>query len=171
MQITRSLFVVCGLLLIEVGTMVLFLSGCKKEYLYEYEVNEQTIEPITAGKDKLKTPEQYVSILFVNLFQRPLSANDIYDISRVLQSIGDKQLANEVLISNFMNKPDVILPSNASMRGNLPAFVDDVYERFLLRPPTELEKTYFINYIEARPNISPELVYYAFALANEYQFY
>lgn len=146
-------------------------TACKKEYFYEYAVNEQTILPATAGKDKLKTAEQYAAILHVNLFQRALSSNDIYDISRVILSIGDKKVANDVLFSNFMNKPGVVLPSKTDMHANPESFITAVYERFFLRIPTELEKEWFRKYIQTHPNLTPEMVYYSFAMSNEYQFY
>ena len=150
--------------------ILLGIGGCEKE-TYVYDINPDSIIPASANKDKLKTPEQYIAILHVNLFQRPLSANEIYDISRVIQSIGDKTLAHEVIISNFMNKPDVILPSNEEMRADIGSFIAETYERFFLRLPGELEKEHFIRYIQNHPNLTPELVYFAFAIANEYQFY
>ncbi len=87
------------------------------------------------------------------------------------QSIGDKTLAQELIVSNFMNKEGVQLPTNEEMRADIPTFVEDTYRRFLLRYPTEIEKEFFANFIEARTDLSPELVYYAFAISNEYQFY
>ena len=50
-------------------------------------------------------------------------------------------------------------------------FVFETYKRFLIREPTEAEVTYFRNYITSDPNVSPELVYFSFALSNEYLFY
>ena len=47
----------------------------------------------------------------------------------------------------------------------------ETYKRFLVREPTEAETTYFKNYINSDPNVTPELVYFAFALSNEYLFY
>ncbi len=85
--------------------------------------------------------------------------------------IGDKELAREVLISNFMNKPGVILPSDTAMRADLDAFITDTYRRFLVRDPSEAERTWFRNMIAADPNITSELVYYAFALSNEHLYY
>ncbi len=154
-----------------IGILLLSCFSACEEYSYVYEVNAADVDAITANKNKLKTTSQYVAVMYVNLFQKPLSANQLYDISRVILSIGDKELAHEILISNFMNEPDVILPSNESMRADIPLFLDDVYERFLIRAPSEAEKEFFIRYIEARPDVTPEMVYFAFALSNEYQFY
>lgn len=154
---------------------VAFVSGCKKDKDKMFDVNEVPILPPTAGKTKLKTNEQYVAILHANLFQTALSANQIYDISQCMLSIGDQELAREVVISNFMNKSNTIIPSKADMLGNLDNFIVETYNRFLVRNPTEAEKTYFRNFITARTTptdtILPELVYFSFALSNEYMFY
>lgn len=155
------------------GTLV--FNGCKKDTDRMFEVNEVGLLPQSAGKAKQKTNEQYVAILHANLFQTALSANQIFDISQCIESIGDKELAREVIISNFMNKTNTIIPSKADMIGDLDNFVIETYNRFLVRNPTEAEKTYFKNFITAHTTptdtILPELVYFSFALSNEYMFY
>jgi hypothetical protein len=151
------------------------LSGCRKEKDRSYDVNQIELLPPTAGKTKLKTNEQYVAILYANLFQKALSANQIFDISQCMQSIGDQEIAREVVISNMMNKPGTIIPTKVEMTGNLNKFIVDTYNRFLVRNPTEAEKTYFNNYLTSHitptDTILPELVYVSFALSNEYMFY
>ncbi len=151
------------------------LSGCRKEKDRSYDVNQVELLPPTAGKTKLKTNEQYVAILYANLFQKALSANQIFDINQCMQSIGDQEIAREVVVSNMMNKPGTIIPTKAQMAGNLNKFILDTYNRFLIRNPTEAEKTYFNNYITSHitptDTILPELVYVSFALSNEYMFY
>jgi hypothetical protein len=151
------------------------LSGCRKEKDRSYDVNQVELLPPTAGKTKLKTNEQYVAILYANLFQKALSANQIFDINQCMQSIGDQEIAREVVVSNMMNKPGTIIPTKAQMAGNLNKFIVDTYNRFLIRNPTEAEKTYFNNYLTSHitpaDTILPELVYVSFALSNEYMFY
>jgi hypothetical protein len=150
---------------------LLLTSGCKKDDGNTYGVNNENLLPPGAGKTKVKSNEQYVSILYANLFQQALRANSLYDISKCIESIGDKDVAKEVIISNFMNKPNVQLPADSTMRNDVPKFVVDTYNRFLVRNPTEAEKTWFVNFINANPNVTPELVYFSFALCNEYQYY
>jgi hypothetical protein len=149
--------------------LVLSFSSCEKDV--EYEVNEETILPPNANKTKLKSDQQYIAILYANLFQTALSSDNLFEASECIQSIGDKTLAHEVLISNYMNKPDVILPTNEEMRADVDAFITETYNRFLVRNPTEAERQYFKNYINTHPNVRPELVYFSFALSNEYQYY
>jgi hypothetical protein len=57
------------------------------------------------------------------------------------------------------------------MRQDPEAFITETYKRFFVRVPTEAEKTYMINYINSHPEVTPEHVYYAFAISNEYYFY
>lgn len=137
----------------------------------DFVVNPIISLPPNAGKIKQKTDQQYVSILHANLFQVALSANQIFEISQCIESIGDKEIAREVIISNFMNKSGVKMPSNEEMRADIRKFITDTYNRFLVRNPTEAEIEYFKNYLTANPNITPELVYFSFALSNEYLFY
>lgn len=161
-------------LLIILGTSV---SGCRKdkEIDRQFGVNEIGLLPPNAGKTKQKTNEQFVAILYANLFQRALSANQIFDISQCMESIGDQEIAREVVISNFMNKPGTIIPTKAEMATDLNGFIVETYNRFLVRNPTEAEKTYFNNYLTARitptDTILPELVYFSFALSDEYMYY
>lgn len=146
--------------------------GCKKDPIEpHFELTGYELYPATAGKDKLKTNQQYVAILHANLFQTALSANDIFDLNNCIVSIGDKELAREVIISNFMNKEGVQLPTEEEMNMDINQFIMDTYIRFLVRIPTEAEKTYLRNYIQSNPFMTPELVYFSFALSNEYMFY
>lgn len=161
---TRVLPLVLLMTLVALGS-----PGCRKPKVYE--VNEVPVLPPSPNKDKEKTNEQYVAILHANLFQTALSANQLFEMGQCIESIGDKELAREVIISNFMNKPDVIIPSDSVMRADVDAFILDTYARFLVREPTQAEMTWFRNYIDGDPNVTPELVYFAFAASNEYQFY
>ncbi len=158
--------------LVSIVFLSLFVTSCKKENDDTlYQVNEEELLPSNINKKRLKTNEQYVSILYANLFQKALSANKVYDISQCFESIGDKVVAREVLISNFMNKPDVLIPSITQMNANVEQFVIDTYKRFYIRLPTEAEKEYIKKSITADPNLTPELVYMSFALSDEYMYY
>lgn len=149
--------------------LTLVLTSCSKDL--EYEVNEVQLNAPGTIKDNEKTNQQYAAILHANLFQDALSANELYELDQCIQSIGDKELAREVIISNFMNKPGVIIPDDATMRADIDAFIIGTYNRFLVRNPTEAEKTWFRNYIEADPNVTPEIIYFSFAMSDEYLFY
>lgn len=147
----------------------LIIFSCKKEDVYD--VNQINATSYNANKNKLKTTHQYISIVYANLFQQALSANELVEISRCIESIGDKQVANEIVLSNFMNKEGVIIPSDSVMREDLDLFIEETYKRFYVRDITEAEREFFINFFENNQNVSAEMVYMAFALSNEYQYY
>lgn len=145
-------------------------SACKKEEVI-YDLNQVNANSYNSGKDKLKSIAQYISILYANLFQEALSANELVEISNCIMSIGDKEVANEIVLSNFMNKSGVIMPSDSLMRADVDAFLEETYTRFFIRNITEAEREFFKKFLETNPNVSVEMVYTAFSLSNEYQFY
>ncbi len=150
--------------------LCLSLWTCKEES-YIYEVNEVRVASSNTDKTKEKTKEQYLNIVYANLFQTALSPNKLVQASNVVESIGDKQVAYETILAKFMKEGNVVLPSNASMRADIPKFIIETYERFYVRKPTEAEKTFFVNYIESHPNITPEHIYFSFASSDEYYYY
>ena len=149
----------------------LVFAACKKEEDITYGVNQVSADSYNSGKDKLKSTFQYISIVYANLFQQALSANELVEISNCIISIGDKEVANEIVLSNFMNKTGVIMPSDSLMRSDVNAFLEDTYKRFFIRNITEAEREYFKNFLETHPDVSVEMIYTAFSLSNEYQFY
>lgn len=150
---------------------VVLLGSCRRDEYLIYEVDLVPVQGVNYGKNKQKTTEQYIAILHANLFQRALSANQQVEISNLIESIGDKQVAFEMVVSNFMNRPDVIIPSMQEMRADVDGFITATYRRFLIRLPTEAEKAWFRNFIETNTFVTPELVYLSFALCDEYQYY
>ena len=152
-----------------ISFLFLVTYSCKKDPVYD--INEIQSQSYNANKNKLKTIAQYISILYANLFQEALSANELVEITRCIESVGDKELVHEVVLSNFMNKDGVLIPSDSLMRADLNLFIEETYKRFYVRDITEAEREYFINFFESHPNVSAEMVYTAFSLSNEYQFY
>jgi len=149
----------------------LVFTSCKKEEDITYSVNQVNADSYNSGKDKLKSISQYISIVYANLFQKALPANELVEISNCIISIGDKEVANEIVLSNFMNKTGVIMPSDSLMRSDVNTFLEETYKRFFIRDITEAEREYFKNFLETHPDVSVEMIYTAFSLSNEYQFY
>ena len=163
-----------GAILISIGLCLLLVAtpACKKkEREVFYTVNSEEVLPPSAAKGKEKTEEQYISILYANLFQKALSVSILREITNLILSIGDRHVAHEVVIGNFMNRPDVLIPTRAEMMADLEGFIDEMYTRFFVRKPTIAEKTYFVNYITTHTTVTPEILYTSFALSNEYLFY
>ena len=152
-----------------IGLLLMF-SSCE-ERTYVYDVNDVFVDANDANKDKEKTVEQFIAILYANLFQKALSPNELVDATEIVASIGDKQIAYETIIAKFMNDSEAVVPSNSEMRNNIEQFIINTYERFFVRTPTEAEKLFFVNLIESHPNITPEHIYTSFATSNEYAYY
>ena len=100
-----------------------------------------------------------------------MPANDLYNVARVFESIGDQSIAREVLLSNFFNQPDLTLTPTAEMLADPDAFIDATYLRFFTRFPTQAERTFVRAFIQNNPGMTPELVYMSFALSEEYRYY
>lgn len=167
MQIFRSRIGV-GLLWL---LFALFFASCEKDVLVTYDVNQVGLEDKSLIKDRVKTNKQFISILYTSLHQKAISSNQLIRTERVIESFGDKRLINEVIVSNYMNNGEVVMPTNEEMRADLDQFITDTYKLFFVRIPSEIEKAYFVNYLEANPDVTPELVYTAFASCDEFHFY
>ncbi len=152
-------------------SLLLLLVWSCKEKTYVYEVNDLTVSPNSGEKTKQKSVEQFVSIAFANMYQRGISSSEMVHLSDLIRSIGDKQIAYEVIIAKMMTDPELSIPDMAEMRSDLSAFVAQTYRRFYVREPSEAEQTWWVNYLDTRPEITPQLVYYAFATSNEYYYY
>ena len=161
------------------GWLLLF-SSCKKETTtihtpqidnYIYDINGEKIYQSNADKTKEKSTEQYVSILYSNLFQNAIGQNDLVELSEIRRAIGDKQVADELILNAFVNNNLVIIPTNTQMRADLDEFVEETYLRFFLRKPDPYEVYELKSAIEEDSGLTPELVYMGFALSNEYKFY
>jgi len=155
--------------------LVLFLSlsamACEHDVSVHYDVNDVDIEDKSLIKDRSKSNKQFISILYTTLHQKAISSKQLIRTERVIESFGDKALINEVIVSNYMNNGEVVLPTNEEMREDIDKFITETYKKFFVRIPTEIEKAFFINYLEANPNVTPEHVYTAFASCDEFQFY
>lgn len=153
-------------------TVVLtFGAGCRQAPEAHFELNGIEVSTQTAEKDRLKSTEQWVSIVHTNLFQTGLPANELFDITQTFSSIGDQEIAREVLLSNFFNDPAVQMPTAETMHADLNGFIDETYARFFVRLPTAAERAYLRNFLENHPGMTPELVYMSFALSEEYLYY
>lgn len=147
------------------------LTSCKKDPEVLFELNNLELYSSAADKTKLKSNQQFVSILYTNLFQAAIPGSEVFELDALFKSIGDQDVAKEVLISNFFNQQGVQLPSIEEMNEDIEGFISTTYKRFFVREPGVAELTWVKNFIESNPYMTPELVFFSFALANEYQYY
>lgn len=150
---------------------LLALSGCKKEKIYTYGVDEVTVEQPGASKPTVKSDFELISIAYTDLFGTTIPPDKLQEAAISYQAFGDKRLVIDMLILNYLNDPSVILPSDASMRADLDAFVDATFRKFFVREPSAFERWYVADLIAKDAALTPDLVYYAFMTSNEYRFY
>jgi len=157
--------------LVAISAVSALLSSCKKDEEVLFELNNLELYPSAADKTKLKSNQQFVSILYTNLFQSAIPGSDVFELDALFKSIGDQDVAKEVLISNFFNQQGVNLPATEEMNADIDVFINEAYKRFFVREPNVAELTWVKNFIQNNPYMTPELVFFSFALANEYQYY
>ena len=159
---------------------VLVLSSCKKETKvvnetvvdnYIYEVDQVAVYQDNIEKTRQKTPEAFLSGVYANLFQMPIESNTLSDLTQIREATGDKQMADELFLNTFINDGGAVIPTNTQMRADLDAFIRATYLRFFLRLPNPYEVFELKKAIEEDEDMTPEMVYQAFALSNEYKFY
>lgn len=151
--------------------LLLCATSCSTEPEVQYGLLPLELLSSTADKDREKTIDQWISILHADLFGSALGSAELFDIKQAFESVGDQEVARESLVASFMQNPNVQLPSAESMLTNPDQFVEATYVRFLVRYPTEAERTWMRNYIQNTPTVTPELVYSSFALSTEYLHY
>ena len=136
-------------------------------------INDIPVYSSNVEKKKQKTSAQYLSTSYSDLYQSTISSNDLVNLSAILRASGDKIMMSELIINNFLNDQVVqgFLPTQAEMNNDLDNFIKNTYLRFYLREPSELEKYQLKNLIQQDTEITPEMIYLAFASSNEYWFY
>ena len=161
-----------------VFTIAIFFISCKKEVqenvVYDntiYQMENIAVYGSSAEKNKQKTPLQFISILYADLFNQRISNVELNDLVQVELSIGDKNIFKELIFKHYMNSTGVTLPSSNEMHANPSTFTTNIYLRFFQRNPTGYEKYYLENLINTDPSLSPEIIYTAYVLSEEYNFY
>jgi len=158
----------------------ILLGSCKKEITQEviydniiYHIDTVPVYSSSLEKDRLKSPLQYISSVFSNLYFSSVPSNVLDNLAIYRLSIGDKSLVNEMIINAMLEDPVVLanIPTDTEMRDDVEAFIETTYLRFFLRNPTEYEKYSLREMIETDPELDPVEIYRAFLLSNEYQFY
>lgn len=172
MQVSKSRLLIFGL------ALVFGFSSCKKKInetvVYDnviYDLDQQDLYQSNVEKTKQKSPAQFISILYADLYGTSMPNTQLLDLNELSLSIGDKVMFNELLLSDWVNDAGSAVPTDAVMRADIDQFIEDTYLRFFLRYPTAYEQIYLKSQIEGDPDLSPALVFTAFATSNEYQFY
>jgi hypothetical protein len=148
------------------------LWGCQQtEKVYLYEVDEVEVAQPGVEKNKLKSDLEFISLAYSDLFGTTLNDNQLLALVQGYNAVGDKGLIADVIIRNFLNSPGADVPTAQQMRADISAFVQQTYKRFYVREASAYELWFFENLITNDPEISPEMIYYAFLTSDEYRFF
>lgn len=150
---------------------VLFTLSCTKEKTYVYNVNALNIKTESGDKASTKTTTEFISIAYSDLFGTTISQDKLFKLNIAYTSFGDKKLIEDRIIKNFLNDPNVIIPSDQDMRSDLSVFITNAYKKFFNRLPDEFEKYYLVNLIETDAAVKAVDIYYSMMTSNEYRYY
>ena len=120
--------------------------ACKKniveEVIYDniiYQVDTVPVYQNNSEKDRLKTPLQYISSLYSNLYYSSIPSNILDNLVIYRLSIGDKTLVNEMILNAMLKDPVVTahIPENYEMRND----VENVICVFICAYPLNMKNT------------------------------
>lgn len=144
-------------------------SSCKKDYVYE--LDDVTVSQPGGSKDNVKTTIEFISIVYSDLFSTNIPTDTLLYVQLAYESFGDKKLIEDRIVRHFLNSSQVQVPSDATMRANVPLFVDETIQKFFNRKPDAFENYFISNIISNTSTITPLMVYYACMTSNEYRYY
>jgi len=150
---------------------VVLVAGCSKEKTFVYDVNTVNVNPESGDKSNVKTTTEFISIAYSDLYGTTISQGNLYKLNVAYTSFGDKKLIEDRIIRNFLNDPNVIIPSDTLMRNDIAAFITSSYKKFFNRLPDEFEKYYLVNLIQTDTDIKSVEIYYSMMTATEYRYY
>ena len=75
-----------------------------------------------------------------------------------------------MIVSKYLTAAPFI-PTKEEMDDDHETFIRNTYLRFLTRQPIEAELSWWLNYLNSNPTVTPELVFLSFSTSNEYYYY
>lgn len=145
--------------------------SCKKEVTKQYVVEDIQLYTSASEKKNLKSDEQFISILFSDLFGTAITNSKLQELNQAYTAMGDKTLIIDILIKSMLADPGAQIPSAQNMRDNPGDFVQTAYKTLLVRKPTKQEEWFLINQIEKNKALEPMDIYYAMLTSEEYRYY
>ncbi len=151
--------------------LCLALGACKREVVEQYEINDVNLYSSASEKKNLKTDEQFISILYTDLFGKSIDNTELGKLNTAYTSMGDKSLVIDIIIRSMLSNSEAIVASSNEMRANPDEFIVETYKRFMVRQPNEQEKWFLRNKIEENTSLKPIDIYYALLTSDEYRYY
>ena len=145
------------------------LLSCEDKANVIFGVEDVVIKQEGIEKPNIKTNIEFISIAYSDIIGKSITANDLADLSVAYDSFGDSKTIEDLIIRNFLNRSDAIVPSEAQMRADVGKFVVEAYRKFYNRDPNEFEQWFLTTEIQKNQNVTPEVVYYGIMTSNEYR--
>lgn len=145
--------------------------SCKKEVINVYQVDRVDLYGSASEKKNLKNDEQFISILYRDLFNESIGSDEMEVLFGTYASVGDKSLIIDEIIKSMLSHPDVDLRSDQEMRADPDGFIEEVFEQFLIRKPSAQELWFLETQIEQNPELKALDIYYSILTCQEYRYY
>ena len=146
-----------------------FLVSCEEPGNVLFGVEDVTIKQEGIEKPNIKTNIEFISIAYSDLIGKSITSDELVELAVSYESFGDFKAIEDLIIRNFLNRPDALIPKEVEMRANVNKFVIDTYRKFFNRDPNEFEQWFLTTEIEKNQDITPEVVYYGIMTSNEYR--
>jgi hypothetical protein len=152
-----------------IAIIIFLTASCKKDYVYE--VEDVTVSQDDGEKNNVKTTTEFISIVYSDLFSTNIPTNTLVNLQTAYDAFGDKKLIEDRIVRHLLDSSAVQIPVAATMRANIPLFVDETILKFFNRTPDAFEKYFISNIIQSNTDITPVMVYYACLTSDEYRYY
>jgi hypothetical protein len=157
--------------LVCISLVLCLLAACKKEDRYIYQVQDQALYQNSGQKTNLKSPTQFASIAYNDLFNAAITGSELNSLNVDLESFGDKTVIEDMVVKTFLNRSGAQVPTDAAMRDDIPTFIKQTYLRFYNRQPASFEAWKLQQLIQQNTDITAQMVYYSFMTSEEYRYY
>ncbi|MEM7367936.1 MAG: hypothetical protein AAF587_05000 [Bacteroidota bacterium] len=151
----------------------LLVCSCSKDVqdIYLYEVQQVDVSQSGVEKNNLKSDLEFISLAYSDLLDETISNQNLNRMILAYTSVGDKELIADILIRNLLNSPNANIPSNDVMRSDVDQFILDIYGKLFVREPNEYEAWFLKDMIDNDPDLTPEMIFYAFLTSDEYRYF
>lgn len=134
-------------------------------------VQTQQISTTNINKEQLKKQIEFISNAYSDIFGKSIPGDELNNSVNCYAGVGDKDLVTDRIIRSYLNRDNLILPSNNQINTDLPGFVVATYNKFYHRPPTEMENWKMQQLITNDLNLTTASIYYSFLTSDEYKFH
>ncbi len=144
---------------------------CKRQQINEFDINPVVINQDGANKENLKSPDQFITLLYADLYSTTIPYAELKKLQRLLESFGDKNVIIERIAQNMLNDPLAQIPADTILTAAADVFISESYKLFFTRNASEAEVWYIRELIKNNPELTVKEIYYAFITSEGYKYY